>query len=95
MASEVFKHPAGGVSKDSYGQNPAWDFQMIISKYDVINDYGFRARIIYRERYPGSVVAVDTTSGGNHSPGVERPPLSQTATGRPRVFSNHPVEAFP
>lgn len=85
----------GGVSKDSYGQNPAWYFQMIIPKYDVMNDYGFRARIIYRERYPRSVVAVDTTSGGNHFPGVERPPLSQMATGRPRVFSNHPVKAFP
>ena len=49
----------GGANKDSDSQNPAWDFQMIIPKYDVMKDYGFRARIIYRERCPRSAVSAE------------------------------------
>lgn len=49
----------GGANKDSDSQNPAWDFQMIVPKYDVLKDYGFRARIIYRERCPRGAIAME------------------------------------
>jgi hypothetical protein len=32
--------------------NPAWDFQFIIPKYAVLQEYSYRARIAYRERCP-------------------------------------------
>lgn len=30
--------------------NPAWDWQFIIPKYDVLQEYGYRARVVYREK---------------------------------------------
>jgi hypothetical protein len=30
--------------------NPAWDWQVILPKYDVLQEYGYRARVVYRER---------------------------------------------
>lgn len=30
--------------------NPAWDFQYILPKFEVLQEYGFRARAVYRER---------------------------------------------
>lgn len=30
--------------------NPAWDWQFIIPKYEVLGEYGYRARVIYREK---------------------------------------------
>lgn len=40
----------GGANKEGDTTNPAWDFQLVVPKYDVMVDYGFRARILYRER---------------------------------------------
>ena len=40
----------GGFNADAQTSNPAWDFQFLVPKYDVMQDYGFRARLIYRER---------------------------------------------
>jgi hypothetical protein len=30
--------------------NPAWDWQFIVPRYDVLQEYGYRARVVYREK---------------------------------------------
>ena len=47
-----FTHsPSGG--GDHPGRetsNPAWDWQYVLPSYEVLKDYGFKARLVYRER---------------------------------------------
>jgi hypothetical protein len=40
----------GGYNAKEQTTNPAWDFQFLVPKYDVMKEYGFKARLIYRER---------------------------------------------
>lgn len=40
----------GGVHRELQTTNPAWDFQLLVPRYEVHKEYGFRARIVYRER---------------------------------------------
>jgi hypothetical protein len=44
-----FSHSPSSGGPPSF-PNPAWDFQFIIPKYDVLQEYGFLARAVYRER---------------------------------------------
>ena len=46
----------GGTNRELQTSNPAWDFQFIIPTYEVLQEYGFRARIVYRERCPRAEV---------------------------------------
>jgi hypothetical protein len=38
----------GGYDAALQTTNPAWDFQFIIPAYDVLQEYSFRARVVYR-----------------------------------------------
>lgn len=40
----------GGINKEAQTTNPAWDFQFIQPRYEVKKEYGFRVRLVYRER---------------------------------------------
>jgi hypothetical protein len=53
----------GGFNKDQQSTNPAWDFQYILPKYEVNKEYGFRARLVYRERCDRSEVLKEVEKG--------------------------------
>jgi len=40
----------GSAANPPSATEPAWDWQFIISNYEVAQEYGYRARVIYRER---------------------------------------------
>jgi hypothetical protein len=40
----------GGFNAQRETSNPAWDFQFIIPKYEVNDDYGFKGRLVYRPK---------------------------------------------
>lgn len=40
----------GGTNAELQANNPAWDFQYIVPKYEVKREYSFRARLAYRPR---------------------------------------------
>ena len=43
-----FSHSPSSGGPPSF-PNPAWDFQFIIPKYDVLQEYGFRARLVWKK----------------------------------------------
>jgi hypothetical protein len=40
----------GGVNPQRQTTNPAWDFQYLLPRYEVNNEYSIRGRVVYRER---------------------------------------------
>ncbi|MBC7852749.1 MAG: hypothetical protein IAF94_04870 [Pirellulaceae bacterium] len=40
----------GGFNQAKQTTKPAWDFQYIIPRYEVLTDYSFRCRLAYRPR---------------------------------------------
>jgi hypothetical protein len=44
-----FSHSPSSGGPPSF-PNPAWDWQFIIPTYDVLQEYGYRARVVYREK---------------------------------------------
>lgn len=40
----------GGTNQEMQTSNPAWDFQYILPRFEVMKEYSFRARLVYRER---------------------------------------------
>jgi hypothetical protein len=40
----------GGMNKERQTSNPAWDFQYILPRYEVVKEYQFRVRAVYREK---------------------------------------------
>jgi hypothetical protein len=53
-----FSHSPNGAGDNAEAEtsNPAWDFQFIIPSYEVLQDYGFRARLVFREACPRSEI---------------------------------------
>jgi hypothetical protein len=42
--------------------NPAWDWQFILPKFEVLQEYGFRARLVYREKCPREEIVKEYAS---------------------------------
>jgi hypothetical protein len=40
----------GGLNAAAQTTNPAWDFQFLLPSYEVNQEFGFKARVVYRER---------------------------------------------
>ena len=59
-----FSHSPNGAGDNPEAEtsNPAWDFQFIIPTYEVLQDYGFRARVVYREACPRSEILAEVDS---------------------------------
>ncbi len=49
----------GGANAALQTTNPAWDFQYVLPAYDVLKEYGFRARAVYRERCTRAEIAAE------------------------------------
>jgi hypothetical protein len=59
-----FTHsPSGGGENPQFeSTNPAWDFQFVVPTYDVLQEYGFRARAVFRDACPRSEILAEVES---------------------------------
>ena len=56
-----FSHSPSGGGDNARAEttNPAWDWQFIIPAFEVLKEYGFRARAVYRERCPRAEILAE------------------------------------
>jgi hypothetical protein len=59
IAGVRFSHsPSGGGEKKEHETTlPAWDFQWILPTFEVLKEYSFGVRVVYRERCNRAEVA--------------------------------------
>lgn len=58
----------GGYHTERQTSNPAWDFQYIVPAYEVGKEYGFKGRVVFRERCRRAEILEEYERWGKETP---------------------------